>query len=655
MEPHPTEIDEKGTSTGGDTMSGTSTGGTSTGGDTMGGTSTGGDTMSPDPQPTKFTLTIENLSGTTFLPSPLAPGVYAVHTEGGILFDEGVADYGMGLAPLAENGNPAMLAASLGAQNLPVSGIFDTPVDATEAGVAGPGASYEFTFMAMPGESLSLATMLVQSNDLIIATPEDGLSLFEANEPLVGDVSAMLRLWDVGSERNEAPGQGLTQAPRQGDMKGPMEGKVSLRKDGTRALPAAQALLEIMVTESGGTFTLTLKNTSGLSPLKTPLSPVFYALHEEGENTFMAGDIASAGLELLAEGGDPSTLVTESMSAGLMAGAAGAAPFGPGAEVTFMITPTTSDSKLSLSTMIVESNDLLIGTSEGGIALLDDTGSPLNALDVKMSLMKSLRVWDAGTEANEVPGVGPNQPLRGGGGTGDADLNDKIRIYADATHDLMGDKLAEKVSVTVTHKSGTTFDVLVENTSTGSAFPLILTPVVWAIHAPGAPLFTMGEPASSGLEMLAEDGATANFLSEVAAMSSVASSGAVGTGPIMGGSSYSFEVSATMASPMLNLVSMVVPSNDTFLALGMNGIRLVDTSGTPRSDMDIAADIAGMLMAHESGTEANQSGAIGPDMAPHQAAPNTGASEGTSTVRLVDDIWMYPSLPHLVKATLRAN
>ncbi len=43
------------------------------------------------------------------------------------------------------------------------SGVFNTPEGATDPGPLGPGAAYEFTFDALPGTSLSFATMFVPS------------------------------------------------------------------------------------------------------------------------------------------------------------------------------------------------------------------------------------------------------------------------------------------------------------------------------------------------------------------------------------------------------------------------------------------------------------------------------------------------------------
>ena len=208
------------------------------------------------------------------------------------------------------------------------------------------------------------------------------------------------------------------------------------------------------------------------------------------------------------------------------------------------------------------------------------------------------------------------------------------------------------LGVTITHAGGTSFAVSVQNTSGETPFPLLLTPVLWAIHGSDTQLFQMGSPASEGLEKIAEDGDPSVFLDELAGLASVESSGAAGAAPASAGDSFMFEVTASSDAPMLSLLSMVVPSNDTFIALGATGVMLLDEMGSPRSDEEIATDIAALLAACDAGTEANQAGARGSDMAPWQAAPNTGASEGSGTVRRVNDLWLYPAIDTLTKVTM---
>lgn len=63
--------------------------------------------------------------------------------------------------------------------------------------------------------SFNLITMYGQSNDLFYA-PKQALELFDSTgDPLTGDITAELLLWDAGTEKNQAPGAGDEQAPRQ--------------------------------------------------------------------------------------------------------------------------------------------------------------------------------------------------------------------------------------------------------------------------------------------------------------------------------------------------------------------------------------------------------------------------------------------------------
>ena len=219
---------------------------------------------------TRFTVRIYNLSGATDVPGPLSPGVYVVHTEDDPLFTTDTPDFGEGLEAIAEDGDPSALGASLAertglivplspgawavhmegtmplftsgeadrglgleaiaedgsagelGENLPsvegvgASAAFDTPVGADMPGAIGPGGSYEFDIAAKPGYNLSLATMFVQSNDLIYTFEDNGLPLFaEDGTPKSGDVTEYILLYNVGTEVDQFPGAGLDQVIRQ--------------------------------------------------------------------------------------------------------------------------------------------------------------------------------------------------------------------------------------------------------------------------------------------------------------------------------------------------------------------------------------------------------------------------------------------------------
>lgn len=175
--------------------------------------------------PTTFTIRIENVSTATTLrpstgggaPAPVSPGVWAVHGDAEPLFTIGLPDRGAGLEALAEDGNPAPLAAALrAAPRVRDAGAFTTPVGAAGPAPLLPGQTFELTVSARAGERLSLASMFGQSNDLFYAVEPRGIPLFDAGgAPLRGELTARLVLYDAGTEVNEEPGAGPNQGPRQ--------------------------------------------------------------------------------------------------------------------------------------------------------------------------------------------------------------------------------------------------------------------------------------------------------------------------------------------------------------------------------------------------------------------------------------------------------
>ena len=83
----------------------------------------------------------------------------------------------MELESLAEDGDPTGYTSSLeGKDDLFSYGAFNTPLGGATPAPIFPNESYEFEFTADEGSMLSLATMLVQSNDLFIGGE---INLFE--------------------------------------------------------------------------------------------------------------------------------------------------------------------------------------------------------------------------------------------------------------------------------------------------------------------------------------------------------------------------------------------------------------------------------------------------------------------------------------------
>ena len=172
-----------------------------------------------------FKVRIENVSTATTLklsngqtaPAPNAPGLWVVHNEPEPLFATGAKDRGKGLERLAEDGNPAVLAAAVQRQQgIVASGTFLIPTGDAMPGPATPGKAFEFTFTAEPGQRLTFATMFGQSNDLFLAPDDRGILLFDSKgDVMSGDITSLIYLWDAGTEVNQEPGLGPDQAPRQ--------------------------------------------------------------------------------------------------------------------------------------------------------------------------------------------------------------------------------------------------------------------------------------------------------------------------------------------------------------------------------------------------------------------------------------------------------
>lgn len=146
------------------------------------------------------------------------------------------------------------------------------------------------------------------------------------------------------------------------------------------------------------------------------LSPGFWVVHERDLSLFTPGRRAGVyGLEAQAEDGNPNGFVESLMSHhaatphgvfNIPVGATEPGPIGPGGAYEFSF-EARPGMRLSFTTMFGQSNDLFYAPGKGGIALFDAKGKAV-AGDVTSLLM----LWDAGTEVNQEPGVGPDQAPR---------------------------------------------------------------------------------------------------------------------------------------------------------------------------------------------------------------------------------------------------
>jgi hypothetical protein len=177
------------------------------------------------PSTTTFTIRVENISQGQVLklstggtaPFVSAPVLWVIGTgSGNPIFTGGKPDAGQGLELLAETGNPSRMVQSLSGKSGVVSvGADALPLGASTQGPIPPGQAYEFEITVQPGQSLSVAWMFGQSNDLFYSN-ERPIALFDGSgKPLSGDMTLQLSLWDAGTEVNEEPGLGPNQGPRQ--------------------------------------------------------------------------------------------------------------------------------------------------------------------------------------------------------------------------------------------------------------------------------------------------------------------------------------------------------------------------------------------------------------------------------------------------------
>lgn len=167
-------------------------------------------------------------------------------------------------------------------------------------------------------------------------------------------------------------------------------------------------------------FDVTVTNLTNAQPL----SPVAIVMHRSGYHAFVDGETASIGLEVLAEGGDNSDLLTEAQAASEYIVSAGGQGLVTPMQISNTYTlevPVTElgDVNMSLLSMLVNTND--------GFSAVDSLS--LSNLSTGQSLTVSAPTWDAGTEANsEAADTIPGQSGVGYSSVRD-DIIDRVRFH----------------------------------------------------------------------------------------------------------------------------------------------------------------------------------------------------------------------------------
>ncbi|OYR48264.1 spondin domain-containing protein [Halorubrum sp. Ea8] len=266
---------------------------------------------------------------------------------------------------------------------------------------------------------------------------------------------------------------------------------------------------------------------------------------------------------------------------------------------------------------------------------------------------------DDGMDGNETDdGMNEGDEMDGGDGMDDGDEMDG------------DDEMTESATVRVRIENVASAEFYPADTSTDGA--VWVTPGAYAVHEGENPIYELGEPASVGLEALAEAGPPTGFegedglVDELGASTDVHDSGPYtpadtvadpndptgevpGAPPIAPGGAFEFE--ATVApGQRLSFASMFVPSNDVFVSTGEDGAALWPEEGDP-----VDGDVTDAVSLFDAGTEPNaEPPGTGPDQAPAQDAPDQGDDEGGSVRRLsdVDDGHEYPAAEDVVQVTV---
>lgn len=194
------------------------------------------------------------------------------------------------------------------------------------------------------------------------------------------------------------------------------------RKSRFRHGAVGVALLAMLASANASAvqITVTIDNLTGANGLY--LTPLWVGFHDGSFDLFDNGGLASAGLELIAETGDASGLVSGGIDGVVLgpAGFAGAPIIDPGetATLTLDLDPT-ANRFFTFASMVIPSNDAFIGNSNT-IEIFDAAG---NFLGFDQILLGS-QVYDAGTEENNGEGAAFSNARMA------TDTNEQIAIHS---------------------------------------------------------------------------------------------------------------------------------------------------------------------------------------------------------------------------------
>ncbi len=386
----------------------------------------------------ELNVTIENLSPENGV--FLTPFWISFHDGSFDLFDLGQAA-SPALETLAEDGNPDAVSALFKTGNH--QGIDATVVEPggfPGAPVFEPGSSatLKINVDEASGRYFSYASMVIPSNDAFVANDDPKIhEIFDSSGNFTGPISFTVwgnQVLDAGTENNtETNAAFLNQtAPNTGDDQ---SSTVQLHTgyNGSSANPNATPVNILggvnaagsLIDASNADFTLDNYQVARITisepgvPIRVNVTnlfptgglyntPVWVGFHNGEFDSYSRGEVASAGLERLAEDGDASALSNEFKTAASTgfdavitepAGFAGAPVFDPGSKTQAVYTlDPASQRYFSYATMLIPSNDAFVA-NENPLAhqLFDADGKFTGPVNIHLI---GANVLDAGTEVN---------------------------------------------------------------------------------------------------------------------------------------------------------------------------------------------------------------------------------------------------------------
>ncbi len=398
------------------------------------------------------------------------------------------------------------------------------------------------------------------------------------------------------------------------------------------------------------TVYISIENLSSESG--TFLTPTWVGIHDGRFDLFDPYRPASHGLERLAEDGNTEVLSQEfNYQAGIdrvivgREGTEGVIDPGEKAEISIEVnTDNINHQYLSYGSMLIPSNDTFIANEDSRAIDLFDINGNLKSGEY---IIYGNQLWDAGTEVNDelvdttafagqdIPNTGTEEKGTVKPSSGYIPDGRLEELYPDSEN--ISDSNHEIAKLTVHDGSGEVTNpnlveltITVSNLSPDKGIPL--TPIWYGFSDGTFESYDPARPASPGLESLVEDGDAAGLSNEFSVgnwgyvQGSIAGDAGANPGIIDPQETVTHTVivdRSQASSRYFNYASMVLPSNDAFIANGSGvAYEVFDRNGNFLG-VDLTVSGSDIL---DAGTEVNDEVAANTAFL-GQEIPNTGEDQ----------------------------